>query len=119
MNDLQDVSLYAVGQIVFLQQPMNVTLAAGMDAFFACTYLGTSGVPDWRISNNVFVASALPPRHLYNGSGLVVSNVDLSLNMSSYSCLFPVFNGREFTDIESTIGYLLIIGLPPTFDCLQ
>ena len=98
------------GQIVFLQEPKNVTVAEGMDAFFACTYLGTSGVPVWRIANHEFVASTLPPRHSYNGSGLVVTNVDWSLNMNSYSCFFSVYQGGKFMDIESTTGFLIIAG---------
>ena len=89
-----------------------MTVPEGADAFFACTYHGTTGVPVWRITNNVFVTSALPPRHSYNGSGLVVSNVDLSLNMNSYSCFFNVHIGRgRFVDIESTTGFLVIAGL--------
>ena len=100
------------GQIVFLQEPKNVTVAEGMVAFFACTYTGTTGVPVWRISNNVFVISALPPRHSYNGSGLVISSVDLSLNMNSYSCFFNVYaRGGQLKKIESTTGYLIIPGL--------
>lgn len=50
---------------MFLQEPKNVTVSEGADAFFACIYHGTTGVPVWRIANDVFVASALPPRHSY------------------------------------------------------
>ena len=100
------------GQIVFLQEPKNVTVSEGADAFFACIYHGTTGVPVWRIANDVFVASALPPRHSYNGSGLVISNVDFSQNMNSYSCFFNVhIGGGQFMDIESTTGFLVIAGL--------
>ena len=103
-----------LGQIVFLQEPNNVTVVEGMDAFFPCTYHGTSGVPDWRIANNDFVISTLPHKHSYNGSGLVVSNVDLSLNMNSYSCFFSVYQGEgKFMEIESTTGFLIITGLSP------
>ena len=73
---------------MFLQEPKNVTVAERMDAFFAYSYRGTSGVPSWRINDTVFVISALPPKHSYNGSGLVVNSVDLSLNMTSYTCFF-------------------------------
>ena len=68
---------------MFLQEPKNVTVAERMDAFFAYSYRGTSGVPSWRINDTVFVISALPPKHSYNGSGLVVNSVDLSLNMTT------------------------------------
>ena len=97
------------GHIMFLQQPRNVTVPEGADAFFACTYNGTTGVPDWKISNNVYVT--LPPRHSYNGTGLVVRNVDLSQNVTPYSCFFTVYiEGGQLIDIESTTGFLLIAG---------
>ena len=100
------------GRIVFLQEPKNVTVAERMDAFFACSYRGTSEVPAWRISNNEFVTSALPERHSYNGSGLVITSVDLSLNMTSYACFFSVYVGRgQFEEIESDTGFLVIAGL--------
>ena len=100
-----------LGRIVFLQEPKNVTVFEGMNAFFACTYEGTNVVPRWRINNQIFVASALPRGHSYNRSGLVISSVDLSLNMTSYSCFFTVLQGGQLIDIESTIGYLIIAGL--------
>ena len=98
------------GQIVFLQEPKNITVLDGMDAFFACTYEGINGVPSWRITNQIFVTNALPPRYSYNGSGLVVNSVDLSLNMTSYSCFFTVYQGG-LRDIDSTTGFLIVAGL--------
>ena len=100
------------GRIVFLQEPKNVTVAEMTDAFFACSFHGTSEVPSWRISNNDFVTSALPTRHSYNGSGLVISSVDFSLNMTSYACFFSVYVGRgQFEEIESDTGFLTVEGL--------
>ena len=96
---------------MFLQEPKNVTVVESTDAFFACSYTGTSDVPSWKIAGIIFVTSALPPKHSYNGSGLVVSNVDLSLNMSSYACFFSEYIGRgRFRDIESNTGFLIIAG---------
>ena len=101
-----------LGQIVFLQQPKNVTVNENTDAFFPCTYNGTYDVPTWRINNNVFVTSGVPPKHSYNGTGLVVHNVDFSLNNYSYSCFFVVHAGQGlFMDIESNTGFLNVEGL--------
>ena len=87
-----------------------------MDAYFACTSNDTNGVPTWKIANHVFASSALPPRYSYNGSGLVISNVDLSLNTTSYSCFFIVYvTEGQFVDIESTTGFLYITGLHSIF----
>ena len=103
---------FILAQIMFLQEPKNMTVSEGMDAFFACTSNDTSGVPTWRIANHEFATSALPPRYFYNGSGLVVSSVDLSLNMTSYSCFFIVYvTEGQFVDIESTTGFLYVSGL--------
>ena len=97
---------------MFLQEPKNMTVSEGMDAFFACTSNDTNGVPTWRIANHEFATSALPPRYFYNGSGLVVSSVDFSLNMTSYSCFFTVYvGGGQFMDINSSTGFLIIAGL--------
>jgi len=97
---------------VFLQHPKNVTVVESMDAFFACSFQGTSGVPSWKIAHEVFVTSALPPKHSYNGSGLVVSIVDISLNMTSYACFFSVYIGQgRFQDFESKTGFLIVAGL--------
>ena len=101
-----------LGQIVFIQQPKNVTVNENTDAFFPCTYFGTTDVPTWRINDNDFVTSGLPPKHSYNGTGLVVHNVDLSLNNYSYSCFFLVYAGQGgFIYIGSNTGFLNIEGL--------
>jgi len=47
---------------VFLQEPKNVTVVERLDAFFACSYRGTNGVPSWKIVKNTFVISALPSK---------------------------------------------------------
>ena len=103
---------FILAQIMFLEEPRNVTVSEGTDAFFACTSNDTSGVPTWRIANHEFATSALPPRYFYNGSGLVVSSVDLSLNMTSYSCFYIVYVTEGlFVDIKSTTGFLYVSGL--------
>ena len=88
---------------------MNVTVAVGMNAFFPCSYNGTTAAPTWRINNSISHNNKLPPKHSYNGSGLVVSNVDCSLNMTSYSCFFNVYvGGGQFMDFNSSTGFLII-----------
>ena len=109
---LLNVVVFSIaGQNGYLQQPKNVTVFEGMDAFFACSYIGINAVPRWRITNQIFVSGALPPRYSYNGSGLVISSVDSSLNMTSYSCFFSVYQEGRFINIQSTTGYLIIAGL--------
>ena len=108
---MQVTLLFLPGQI-FVEEPQNVTVPEGVDVFFPCSYQGISGVPTWRISKQVFISSDLPPKHSFNGSGLIVHNVDLSLNMTSYSCFFSVYQGGgTIRDIESRTGFLIIAGL--------
>ena len=112
MTHWQPLTIFITGQIEFLEEPRNVTVVERTDAFFACSYRGIRGVPSWRIDNIPFVISTLPPKHSYNGSGLVVSNVDLSLNMTSYACFFTVHIGRgQFKAIQSETGFLIIAGI--------
>ena len=97
---------------------MNVTVSEGMNAFFPCYYRGTTAAPTWRINSRTFHNNCLPPKHSYNVSahGLAVSNVDLSLNMNSYSCYFSVYaGGGQFTNFESSTGFLIVAGLLPKF----
>ena len=102
------------GQIVFLQEPANVTVAEGTTAFFACTYNGTTAAPEWKINDRPYLLCSLPSRHSYDGSGLVVENVNLSMNMNSYSCFFellPCDGTVSLKEIESNTGFLFITGL--------
>ena len=53
-----------------------------------------------------------PIKNSYNGSGLVVSSMDLSLNMTSCACFFSVYIGSgHFEGIQSNTGFLSITGL--------
>ena len=84
-----------------------MTVVERLDAFFACSYRGTNGVPSWKIAKNTFVI-----RNSCNRSGLVVSSMDLSLNMTSYACFFSVYIGSgQFERIQSNTGFLIITGL--------
>ena len=111
LNRLNIIVFSMADQIDFLKEPNNVTVFEGNAAFFPCTFVGINVAPRWRINNEMFVTSALPRGYSYNRSGLVISSVDLSLNMTSYSCFFSVYQGGRFMDIESTTGYLIIAGL--------
>ena len=109
---------FILGDVVFLQEPMNVTVSEGMNAFFPCYYHGTTAAPTWRINSRTFHNNRLPPKHSYDVSahGLAVSNVDLSMNMNSYSCYFSMYvGGGQFRNFESSTGFLIIAGLLPMF----
>ena len=87
-------------------QPSDVTAPPGSDVFFPCTYIGISAniLPQWRINGELFFSNSLPPRHFYNGTGVLVLNIDESMNMNSYICLFDLTSGYYV----STTGQLLV-----------
>ena len=58
-------------------------------------------IPIWVINGFNFVWNSLPEQHNFDGEELIVQNVALSLNGSTYQCLLPEF-GR------SSIGILFV-----------
>ena len=89
-----------------LQEPMNLTVQEGQSAHFPCysgiapdilhialTLLplaGTGEIPDWYINGGLYIASRLPPRHayLYSERAMIVRNVSITDNGTTYRCSF-------------------------------
>ena len=99
------------GEITFLSQPQNLTVGIGEDAFFPCTYSGTTTSPVWRIGDNTYTLRDLPVNHNFNNSGLIVAEVNSSNNGWAYSCHFTFFRREEYEwiTIESTRGFLTVV----------
>ena len=97
--------------VIFIHQPQDTTTVSGNDVFFPCTYTGTRGVPHWLVNQtSAHFVSALPSKHSYNGSGLIVHNVEVSMNATKYQCCFELHLGQGvIDDICSSVGMLLII----------
>ena len=86
--------LHFVGQdVTFIHQPQDTVVSIGSSAFFPCTYSGTRTVPHWKVNNTRYTESALPSGLMYNGTGLIVHNVDLSMNATKYKCCFEIHLG--------------------------
>ena len=83
-------------QFQFLSEPQDICVKEEETAFFPCMYTGTTSLPKWQINNRRYSASALPPLHFYNGSGLLIVSVSSSMNMNQYTYLFentvPLFS---------------------------
>ena len=100
--------------LAFKQQPEgNVTVGEGDNAYFPCTYDGISTKPYWNITSAngqelIVSTSRLPYKYYFNGSGLLVRNVDSSVNMTSYSCILQVFDRNKLTFQHSTSGQLIV-----------
>lgn len=46
--------------------------------------------PFWQINNESIFLEFLPPYHHYNGTGIVISDVTMNLNLWNYICCFDV-----------------------------
>ena len=53
--------------------------------------------------------SSLPEKHIYNGHMLIVQNVDITLNGSTYQCLIPGI-------ARSSVGLLIVLTHPSDSD---
>ena len=104
----------------FLAEPQSITTVEGMTVFIPCSFEGTDAAPSWNIkfkNGTIFTASSsdLPPKHLYNGSGIILQDVDVNLNHTTYVC-YVIFadtfeKGRiDFNTLRSTPGTVHVFG---------
>ena len=98
-----------VCQVVFTEEPEDICVKIGIEAFFPCTYTGTSASSLWKINGRVYSSARLPVHHRLNSTGLIVDALS-SLNMFAYSCLLEVFISGEHIVLESTSGTLTVVG---------
>ena len=83
-----------------------MTVIVGSDVFIPCEFSGAGqALPHWRHNSDMFYSLSVPPGHTFNGSGLIVSNIQESMDMDSYSCFIDLFNGYY----ESTIGFITVL----------
>lgn len=88
------------------RQPTDVYSIPGSDAFFPCTYTGVTAQlhPQWLYNGQLFLSNNPPPGHCYNGTGIIVENIDQSMHLSTYQCIFDLVIGY----FESSTGRLFI-----------
>lgn len=101
---LDDVST-ANAAIEFTNEPTNVTVVEGENAYFPCEYTGTRILPSWTIDGRRYAHSSSLRDFRYNSSGLIVLHVTLDMNGVSVSCSF--FFGSEL--IQSKTGYIIVV----------
>ena len=54
--------------VVFLEEPQDICIHEGEDAYLPCVYTGTAALPRWRISENVYFTNTLPDPYYYDGN---------------------------------------------------
>lgn len=89
-----------LGSVQIIQGPEDVAVEEGGTANFPCLYNGTFAIPYWKINGSLFSVLRLPRQHSYFNYILRVKDVTLSLNSTTYQCMFQ--------DISSPIATLTI-----------
>lgn len=116
-----DNSIHSEFIIVFSNEPQDENVTIGMDAFFSCTVIEnitmTEYIPIWKIttsgsSRDYHERDLELPFYTYNGSGLIVHNVNATADGSLYACCFSSFIPSEvrFSQTCSRAGRLNVIG---------
>lgn len=101
--------------LVFITEPSNITTGIGMDVRFNCDYVGTHATPVWNITNSIegtsrLVSTArLPHKHFSTGKGLSITEVDETHNLTTYACMFRVYDRDELVIISSKEGTLTVL----------
>ena len=93
---------------MFVNEPSNVTVVEGGSSYFPCEYTTVTVAPVWVINGITRTSSNLPLNHYYNGSGLVILNVNVQLNGSCYSCIVYYFTGMNIETLRSRKGCLTV-----------
>ena len=90
-------------------QPQNTTVCAGDQARMDCAYMGTASSPYWRINSTVYPSFDLPPNHRFDGRSLIVTNVFLEYNDTTYQCFFEILtNDSTICQVASASGKLIV-----------
>ena len=105
--------------VTFIKEPHDITVYEGEDVFIPCDYTGILSTPSWIITtpngNHMDTPSSwLPWKHVYNGSGIIINNVDLKLNMTTYKCILFIASEdfQRVLNFTSTAGVLTVKPLP-------
>lgn len=91
--------------IQILWEPEDITVEEGDTAIFNCSYTGTLEVPFWYIGSDAFSLGSLPDRHMYLNEMLIVTDVRLSDNYTTYQC--------SFIEVSSRTAILTVVPTTP------
>ncbi len=86
---------------MLLDQPKDQLLEEGETAVFNCSYSGFSGHPWWVINGWIYSIDNLPDRISYRNQMLLIDNVMMSDNSTTYQCHFV-------PSTYSTVGVLYV-----------
>ena len=100
--------------LTFISEPNTTKVGEGKDVRFDCIYIGTHAHPLWNITysdgtSRLMSTTRLPPKHFLRDTGIAILDVDETMNMTSYSCLFQVYNRNEVVFVSSRVGTLIVL----------
>ena len=100
--------------VVFISEPSDVTTGVGKNVHFNCDYIGTHASPIWNVTHTtrtsrLVSSSRLPHNHILTSKGLTIMDVDEAQNMTSYACLFRIYDRDQILIISSRIGTLIVL----------
>ena len=81
-------------EIAITDGPEDVTVNEGGTASFPCWVTGTTDLPFWYINDFIYTIQFFPPRHYYSNNTLLVLDVQLSDNGTTYQCSLHVASSR-------------------------
>lgn len=100
-----------------MHNPDTMKVNAGENSFVHCVMNGTPSMPLWKIkfpndrTFTLFTSLNLPPRHFFNGSGIVITNADTRMNGTMYQCLLHYIKNDIVATVESEFGMLIVQSL--------
>ena len=98
------IPLIPAGGVRIIEGPEDTSVIEGSAAEFPCFFVGTSNIPLWKINNTVYSIDELPSEHFYRNQTLLVTNVNLSLNLTKYQC--------QIANIKSSVAVLIVFPGP-------
>ena len=84
-----------------IEGPRDVEVEEGDTAEFSCFFTRTSSTPCWIINDTVYSIDELPSGHFYRNKTLLVTDVDSSLNSTTYQC--------QIHHIMSSVAILIVL----------
>ena len=118
----------ASARIIFLQQPIDVSVYEGESATFSCLFTGSDEVPFWFIDGSYHSWRDLPPQYTISpwDFSLTTENVNIAMNRTPHRCVVEgvesetaflyVFTNVTETDLDihvrlitSTQGIIILL----------
>lgn len=94
-----------------IEQPQSsVEVEEHKNASIVCKFAGTDISPNWLINESAYTPSFLPSKHYYNGTNLIIVDVSMASNGTTYCCFLLFWDGSNITSDVATLMVTSKIG---------